>query len=124
MKKTSLTKVVTNRIFNVSMMAAVCFGVIFCLPVASALAGTHTLTATANGPGAISPSGAVTVDEGAGLAFVFDSDENHRLVDLVVDGVSVGAVDAFSFENVGTSHTIEAVFKSGGTMTAGADIGR
>jgi hypothetical protein len=43
---------------------------------------------------------------------VFDSDDEHRLVDLIVDGTSIGPLDAFSFENVSASHTIEAVFES------------
>jgi hypothetical protein len=89
----------------------------------SAVSDSHTLTATTRGQGAISPAGIVTVSEGAGRSFVFDSDDNHRLVDLIVDGASIGPVDAFSFENISASHTIEAVFESSETLTAESKIG-
>jgi hypothetical protein len=89
----------------------------------SAATGSHTLTATASGQGTISPAGTVAVSEGAGRSFVFESDEHHRLVDLIVDGTSIGPVAAFSFENIDAPHTIEAVFESRETLTAESEIG-
>ncbi len=128
MKQSSLSLAVSNRIFSASILAfAVLFAVV-CLSVAPAAAdtaesGTHVLTATISGQGSISPAGAVLVAEGGRRSFVFDADENHRMVDLVVDGISVGPVDAFSFENVSASHTIEAVYEDKGTLTAESDTG-
>jgi hypothetical protein len=116
MKQISIIHAVTNRKFFMSILSAVSLMAIFFISgdfarADSTVSDSHTLTATTSGQGIISPAGAVTVPEGGGRSFVFDSDENHRLVDLIVDGTSIGPVDAFSFENISASHTIEAVFE-------------
>lgn len=70
----------------------------------------HTITATAGEGGSISPSGAVTVAEGADQAFTITANEGYVISDVKVDGVSVGAVDSYAFGNVTGDHTIEATF--------------
>lgn len=128
MKHSSLNLAVSNRHFSDSILAAAVLLAVVCLLAAPAAADSaesdaHVLTATISGQGSISPGGTVLVAEGGSRSFVFDADENHRMVDLVVDGISVGPVDAFSFENVSASHTIEAVYEHKGTLTAESDMG-
>jgi len=69
-----------------------------------------TITASAGPNGVISPSGAVSVPSGASQTFFFTPAAGYRVLDVVVDGVSVGARDAWGFTNVGADHTISVSF--------------
>ena len=71
---------------------------------------THTITASAESNGSISPSGTVTVNQGAGQAFTISAAQNYQVLDVLVDGSSVGAVTAYTFSNVVQNHTISASF--------------
>jgi hypothetical protein len=71
---------------------------------------TPVITASAGPNGVISPSGAVSVPSGASLTFFFTPEAGYRVLDVVVDGVSVGARDAYGFTNVGEDHTISVTF--------------
>ncbi len=71
---------------------------------------TYTITASAGANGTISPSGAVTVNSGANQAFTITPDANYSVADVLVDGVSVGAVTSYTFTNVTANHTIAASF--------------
>ena len=83
------------------------------------------ITATAGSSGAISPSGAVSVNDGATQIFTMHPaksdvdrvqangvymDGSHRVADVLVDGASVGAVSSYTFYNVKANHTISASF--------------
>jgi hypothetical protein len=70
----------------------------------------YTITATAGDNGSITPFGAVMVEYAADQAFVILPDEGHYIDDVVVDGLSVGTVSAYTFENVASNHTIHAEF--------------
>jgi hypothetical protein len=80
----------------------------------AALAGapptTHTLTASAGAGGGISPSGAVSVADGASQAFAITPAACYAIADVLVDGGSVGAVAGYTFTNVTVDHTIAASF--------------
>src|SRR5204863_3054654 len=71
---------------------------------------THTLTASAGANGAISPSGAVSVNDGDNQSFSITPDAHYHVADVLVDGVSVGAVTSYAFSNVTADHTIAATF--------------
>ena len=71
---------------------------------------THTITASAGLDGLVDPPGAVSVNHGADQTFTISPAANHHVDDVLVDGVSVGAVTSYTFPNVTTSHTIEASF--------------
>lgn len=93
-------------------------------------ANTHTITATAGANGSISPNGTVTVAEGERQTFTITPDSGYHVEDVLVDGVSVGAVTSYTFETVNTNHTISATFdrnSSSGTtrytITASAGTG-
>ena len=74
------------------------------------VAQKYTLTATAGEGGSITPSGEVSVKEGASQTFAIAAQEGYAIADVLVDGQSVGAVDSYTFENVTANHTIAALF--------------
>jgi streptogramin lyase len=71
---------------------------------------TFTITATASSGGNISPSSAVTVNCGESRTFSILPSECYYVADVKVDGESVGAVLTYTFDNVTSDHTIEALF--------------
>ncbi len=71
---------------------------------------TYSLTATAGAGGAITPSGAVPVKSGAEQSFTMTPEDGYQIGDVLVDGISVGAVDTYTFTNVTADHTIAANF--------------
>ena len=54
--------------------------------------------------------GAVGVDYGANQSFTITPDASYHVADVLVDGVSVGAVASYTFTNVTANHTIAASF--------------
>src|SRR5207249_10820490 len=82
---------------------------------------THAVTASAGANGAISPSGAVTVNHGDTQSFTITPDAHYHVADVTVDGVSVGVVTSYTFSNVTADHTIAATFAiTTHTVTASA----
>jgi len=51
------------------------------------------------------------VNYGVGSTFTIMPDTGCHVADVLVDGISVGAVTAYTFNNVTTSHTISAAFE-------------
>ena len=72
---------------------------------------TRTITASAGAGGAISPSGDVAVTAGQDQTFTLTPETGYRIADVVVDGVSVGAVATYTFEEVAVYHAIRAAFE-------------
>ena len=70
----------------------------------------YTITANAGEHGSITPSGEVSVDYGFAQAFAITPDEGYHVVDVLVDGESIGAVTSYTFENVTANHSIEVSF--------------
>ena len=84
----------------------------------------YTVTASAGANGSISPSGAVTVASGASSPlFVITPAAGYHVADVVVDGVSLGAMGSFQFTNVTANHTIAASFAIDNTYTITASAG-
>ncbi len=77
----------------------------------------YTIKATAGDGGAVSPSGDVRVREGRDQTFTITPDEDHVIADVKIDGKSIGAVESYTFENVGKAHTIEVSFAKAGDIT-------
>ena len=73
---------------------------------------TYTIEASAGEGGSISPSGSITVVEGDNQSFSITAGSGFEIADVVVDGNSVGAVTAYTFNNVTADHTIHAAFKT------------
>jgi subtilisin family serine protease len=71
---------------------------------------TFTITANAGTGGSITPSGAVTVNQGADQSFTITPESGYQIADVVVDEISVGPVSSYTFENVTGDHSIDASF--------------
>jgi len=71
-----------------------------------------TITATAGAHGAISPEGNVNVNYGSGLSFTITAEANYYVLNVVVDGVSLGPMTSYTFNNVTRNHRIIAIFDS------------
>ncbi len=84
---------------------------------ASFAINTYAITATAGLGGSISPSGAVSATYGASQTFTMTPDVGYLILDVLVDGVSVGAVSTYTFTDVTADHTIKAIFSSTLTVT-------
>ncbi|MBR4395980.1 MAG: transglycosylase domain-containing protein [Eubacteriaceae bacterium] len=82
-------------------------------------AGQYTITSNAwdenhqKGGGTITASG--TYSEGTNVKYYMAPDDEHELSDVLVDGVSVGAVGEYEFTNLSGDHVIEAFFVRKGT---------
>ena len=84
----------------------------------------HTITAWADVGGSITPSGDVSVVYGGSLSFSIAPNPDYRIVDVVVDGVSLGVRTSYTFDNVVANHQIYATFAYNlHTITAWADVG-
>lgn len=71
----------------------------------------HTITANAGIGGSISPFGTTVNMHGTNRSFNIQvTTNNYRIADVLVDGVSVGPVNQYTFSNVTTNHTISAIF--------------
>jgi Carboxypeptidase regulatory-like domain len=69
-----------------------------------------TITAAAGPGGQIDPSGDVDIFYGGSRSFDILPDADKLIVDVIVDGVSVGAVATYDFINVTEDREIEAFF--------------
>jgi hypothetical protein len=72
----------------------------------------HTITASASSGGSIFPSGSVTVNHGEDQIFTITPDTDFHIADVLVDGVSVGAVSSYTFTNVAKDHSINVIFSN------------
>lgn len=72
----------------------------------------HNITASAGAGGTISPSGVVPVLAGADQDFVITPNVGYGILNVVVDGVSMGAATNYTFPAVAETHTIAATFSS------------
>ena len=101
-----------NETFGVTLTGATNASV----GVANASTGTildddvKTIMASAGAGGSISPSGAVVVSCFANQAFAISPNTGFHVADVLVDGVSVGAVTSYTFSTVTTPHAIAASF--------------
>src|SRR5204862_164871 len=71
---------------------------------------TYTITATAGPAGTIAPNGAAAVNCGSAQPYAITAATCYHVVDVLVDGSSVGAVTSYTFSNVTANHTIAASF--------------
>ena len=69
-----------------------------------------TITVSAPSNGIIYPSGPVSVPYGGKRTFQVIPLPGHRVSDVLVDRVSVGAVNSYTFNNVVADHLIQATF--------------
>ena len=83
---------------------------------------THSITASCEANGSISPSGLTDVISGSDITFHIAPITNYHIKDVHVDGVSVGAVSDYTFLNVTTDHTITASFEINTYIIAASSV--
>ena len=95
------------------------------LVVAAAFAVKQFLiNANVSEGGAITPSDQIEIAYNQSQIFAITPNEGYRLTDVLVDGVSVGAVNEYTLANVTANHTISAVFAINTyTITTNAGVG-
>jgi len=71
---------------------------------------TYTLTPSAGPGGTIAPNTPQTVSQGSSKYFAITPSAGYHVLDVTVDGSSVGPVTIYTFTNVQASHTIHATF--------------
>ena len=81
---------------------------------------TFTITASAGSGGSISPSGTVTVNQGANQTFTITPNSGFTVSSVTVDGANQGAITSFTFSNVQANHTISATFASSSRTLTGS----
>lgn len=78
--------------------------------VCSSTGVEYAITATAGPHGTIAPSGSVKVASGANQTFQIYPDAGYSILDVKIDGVSIGAVATYTFNSVSQNHSIEVNF--------------
>ncbi|MGA2749295.1 MAG: DUF6055 domain-containing protein [Verrucomicrobiota bacterium] len=68
------------------------------------------ITASSGAGGTINPSGTVFVNRGGAQGFSVTPSAGFVVTNVVVDGVSLGAMGTYSFSSVSANHTISAAF--------------
>lgn len=86
-------------------------------------AAKHKITATTGTGGTITPSGEIEVASGANQTFNIGTNSNYSISNVLVDGVSVGAVSTYTFNEVSKDHTISATFKYSSTSSGNTSSG-
>ena len=70
----------------------------------------NTIKASAGPGGIILPSGTVSVNAGSNQTFTIKPNSGYEIMDVKVDGVSVGAQSSYAFYSISSNHTIAATF--------------
>ena len=77
---------------------------------------TYDIVASAGTGGSISPAGTIQVTHGSSKTFTITPNSGFLVDDLLVDGISKGALTTYTFSNVTEAHTITASFKPEGSI--------
>jgi hypothetical protein len=70
----------------------------------------HTVTVSSGANGTITPSGAVSVNNGSDQAFTITANSGYHIDTVTADSVAVSATSPYTFTNVTADHTISATF--------------
>jgi|GEM_PF-930451 len=70
----------------------------------------YTIKASAGGGGNISPNGSASAAYGGSKTYTVTPDSGYSILDVLVDGKSVGAVSSYTFADIKQAHTIQAAF--------------
>ena len=84
---------------------------------------TYYISASAGNGGSISPSGRVPVAAGERQTFTISASEGYEIVNVLVDGESVGQVSSYTFTNVRSNHTISVIFRDADGVADPDDTG-
>jgi hypothetical protein len=89
---------------------------------ASFAVDTFTIQASAGPGGVISPPEAVGIPYGGSYTFTMTPNTGYKISDVVIDGISKGTIDTYTFSDVTADHTIDAAF-TGDNQDPIADAG-
>lgn len=85
------------------------------VPVTAFAKSTYYIKVSSDRRGDVIPDGGsdsmYAVDRLKDATFVFDPNNGYQVKDVLVDGVSVGAMDEYTFESVLESHTLSVSFE-------------
>lgn len=84
---------------------------------------TYTITAIDGEGGQIIPEGEITVIEGGDQIFTINFEGCYQIDDVLVDGVSVGAMNEYTFQEIHQNHSIQAIFIPSGPKVYNDDTG-
>ncbi len=70
----------------------------------------YVILASSGPHGSITPSGTVVVNWNATQSFAITPDASHNIVDVMVDGNSVGSLTSYVFTQIVANHTINVTF--------------
>lgn len=73
-------------------------------------ADAFQIVSSSNEHGTVSPLGQIEVGCGETVVYTITPDEGYRVANVVVDGVSKGAIGTYTFSNVTANHTLVATF--------------
>jgi hypothetical protein len=71
---------------------------------------TFSISSSAGLGGTISPSGVTTVNYGSSQSYLITPNSGYAISNVLVDGISVGAVSSFLFSGVVGNRSISAIF--------------
>lgn len=104
-----MTSVSRHRIFFIAisiLLAVGCGGG----GGSSEFSANPQITATAGANGSISPSGTVDINYGSDQSFAVTPHSNYHVLDVIIDGRSMGPIANYTFINVTGNHVIQAIF--------------
>lgn len=81
----------------------------------------HTIIASAGVGGDISPNGSVSVLHGTNKTFTIIRNSGYYISSVIVDGMSVGVRDSYTFSNIEEDHTIKVLFEKYDDSSSEAD---
>ncbi len=84
----------------------------FAIPftVVTEMVAPHTIVASAEANGTISPIGTTKVADQANQTYVLTPNDGYKVKEVLVDGISVGALDSYTFQSVSSDHEIHVTF--------------
>lgn len=74
-------------------------------PIAS-----YTIISSAAEGGSVTPSGTTSLLEGSELIYQINPDPGYRILNVIIDNLSVGPVSEYEFKDISANHRIEVIF--------------
>ncbi|HMD13181.1 MAG TPA: SPOR domain-containing protein, partial [Bacteroidota bacterium] len=80
---------------------------------------SQIITSSSGTNGVISPQGSISINKGSNITYTVTPVAGYHVDSVFVDGVSVGAVSNYTFDNIAYDHSIRATFASDGQGMTG-----
>jgi hypothetical protein len=73
---------------------------------------THSIKASAESGGSITPAGEILITDGGSQTFTITPVTGYKIQDVIVDGESKGEISTYTFKDITSSHTIAVTFEA------------